>query len=673
MILLDKIKKGFSLTELLIVLVIIAVLFAALAPIMTRRKLGTAIANEAVWSFVTDAKDAFFDPNAGNAPGAAYFGFSPSSLVDQKPYAKVYLRAKANQNHIQFRYGDNFGNLSGLFSMDGFSNILASTKANVSNGIFSQRGQYNTVAGASAYSTNWNQNTKYNVAIGGSSLAAPGNAITNTVAVGANTAQYAKGSNNIGIGANTLRGKTNPIKNTIAIGGRVLSIDESSGTDNVFVGYGVATAGFNTTDAQKNTIVASGMYGTTSHSNTIIGYEVYDANFGPSHDITAIGYKSCNSINMAGSPADPDTAGPKTCIGTTSADNKGNTTGTPGSDWRGATHEWSYDPYDHVFIGGTPVGFNGRSVLEVHNMDSSQTGSPNFKPQIAPTVVLNSHLVVRGNLYFPEVATGLLRPHDSSADYIDLSGKSLQKGKDRCGRPCLGLGRKKFRSSPACSKLLGAITAIIGAIVFVAAGIPGINALVLAGWLAYGTGLILLATGDDADYNILRDPVSGSTMRFREDFTGINDSYKKSCMSSDSKGYPDQAGCPDLQLSDIRMKENISENTDALNKIMYVMPYNYTYKNDETKRQQVGVIAQDLQKYLPDSVEADKDGYLGIKWDGIFYATINSLKNLDKQITDLDSNVEKLEKESTELAKQQKSTQDKIKELNKRIVKLEDK
>ena len=672
MILLDKIKKGFSLTELLIVLVIIAVLFAALAPIMTRRKLGTAIANEPVWSFVTDAKDAFFDPKAGNAPGAAYFGFSPSLLADQKPYAKVYLRAKTNQNHIQFRYGDNFGNFSGLFSMDNNSNIMASTKPINSNWTFSQRGQYNTVAGASAYST-WNQNTKYNVAIGGASLASPTGAITNTVAVGANTAQYAKGSNNIGIGANTLRGKDNPIKNTIAIGGRVLSIDESSGTDNVFVGYGVATAGFRSTEAKKNTIVASGMYGTTSHSNTIIGYEVYDANFGKSHDITAIGYKSCNSINMAGSTAATNSEGPKTCIGTTSADNKGNSTGTPGSDARGIKYEWSNDAYDHVFIGGSPVGFNGRSVLEVHNMDSSQAGSINFQPRIAPTVVLNSHLVVRGNLYFPEVQKGKLLPHDSAIDNFDSTGKSLQKGRDRCGRSCGPFGRKKFRASKECNAIIGILTTILGVLLYIGGALADATGQVIVGWLGTLAGMILLASSGSGSYTILQDPVSGATMRFREDFSGTGDSYKNSCMSSNSKGYPDKDGCPDLQLSDIRMKENISENTDALNKIMYVMPYNYTYKNDKTKRQQVGVIAQDLQKYLPDSVEADKDGYLGIKWDGIFYATINSLKKLDKQITDLDTNIDKLEKESTELAKQQKSTKDKIKELNKRIVKLEDK
>ena len=642
-------KKGFSLTELLIVLVIIAVLFAALAPIMTKRKQGDASANEPVWSFVTNAKDAFFDPGAEKLTSAAYFGFNPSSISDYKPYAKVYLRAKSGQNHIQFRYGDNYGNLTGLFSMDDNNNIITSTRPSDTNN-FSSRGARNTVAGAFAY-TKWTGNNDM-IAIGASSAASPKNATSGNIAVGANSAQYLTGSNNIFLGANTGR-TTSALSDTVAVGGRVLSLDESSGKSNVFIGYGVATSGFRSVDAEKNTIVASTMYGTTAHNNTIIGYKVYDANFGISHDITAVGYNSCNSINMTNALISrTSTEGPKTCIGVDSADNYGNGTGTPGVSSK--SQEWSFDPFDHVFIGGKPYQFNGRSVLEVHNMDSSQAPTSTYaNPRLGPTVVLNSHLVVRGNLFFPEVSSGDLVAHESA-----ISGVSdkTEQGRDRCGKECLGVfQRRKYRDKKKCYSFNKFFQALGNFLVgYVLGGVIMGTFAAMNDWFF----------GDPSDYKRGRDPISGSVMLFTSG---------KGCTNNHGY-YPNQTTyCPNLGLSDIRLKENITENTDALDKIMYVMPYNYTYKNDTAKIPQVGVIAQDLKVYLPDSVKADENGYLSIKWDGIFYATINSLKKIDKQITLMEDDVSELETASAEISKKQKSTQKRIDELNKRIVKLENK
>ena len=49
----DK-KYAFSLTELLIVLVVLAVLFAALAPILTTRHNGASVSTENIWNYVND-------------------------------------------------------------------------------------------------------------------------------------------------------------------------------------------------------------------------------------------------------------------------------------------------------------------------------------------------------------------------------------------------------------------------------------------------------------------------------------------------------------------------------------------------------------------------------------------------------------------------------------------
>ncbi len=87
--------------------------------------------------------------------------------------------------------------------------------------------------------------------------------------------------------------------------------------------------------------------------------------------------------------------------------------------------------------------------------------------------------------------------------------------------------------------------------------------------------------------------------------------------------------------SDKRLK-NIGEKytlgLEALKKLDF---YNYTFKDDKTKRPQVGVIAQDLQKVFPDAVKLDEDGYLSIRWDEMFYAVINAVKELDNKIETL--------------------------------------
>ncbi|MBO6181541.1 prepilin-type N-terminal cleavage/methylation domain-containing protein, partial [bacterium] len=45
--------RAFSLTELLIVLVVIALLFAAMAPIVTKRHIAETHETESIWNFVT--------------------------------------------------------------------------------------------------------------------------------------------------------------------------------------------------------------------------------------------------------------------------------------------------------------------------------------------------------------------------------------------------------------------------------------------------------------------------------------------------------------------------------------------------------------------------------------------------------------------------------------------
>ena len=105
---------------------------------------------------------------------------------------------------------------------------------------------------------------------------------------------------------------------------------------------------------------------------------------------------------------------------------------------------------------------------------------------------------------------------------------------------------------------------------------------------------------------------------------------------------PFTLGPSDKFSSDRRLKYVGKEFTSGLDKIRQLKVFNYTFKKDKIKTPHVGVIAQDLQKVFPDAVKKGKDGFLTIRFEDMFYAMINAIKELDTRIT-------ALEKENQEL------------------------
>ena len=92
--------------------------------------------------------------------------------------------------------------------------------------------------------------------------------------------------------------------------------------------------------------------------------------------------------------------------------------------------------------------------------------------------------------------------------------------------------------------------------------------------------------------------------------------------------------------------------------------FHYTYKKDKEKTPHVGVMAQDLQKVFPNAVKKGADGYLTIRWEDMFFALINAVKELDakvdllvkqqKKISELETKVDKLEKRLAAIEKKLK-------------------
>lgn len=591
-------KQAFSLTELLIVLVVIAILFAAMAPIVTKRRNGADIANESVWNYVNDddQMDAFYDPGMRTWTSTAVFGFTPSKL--ESPYAKTIIKAKPKQRMIQFRYGSGSGISTGSLFLDDKNNIyLTSNNDKLVN---ADKSKSTTAAGLGALSNR--SNVTYSVALG--SDAFKGDKDTSSTndtiinAIGSASSKNLKGvSTTTAIGALSNQSRINPVY-TVAIGGQSLASFDYHPQKSVYVGYSTGAGEKNTSDVAYNTILGSSYPGGEgSNSNTILGYNSYTNGYEAAKHVTAVGAYTCNSIK--GVKSDSANAG-RTCIGYGS-----------GREYNNTPDAFTQDDYDRVFLGGTPLGgFNGRGVVEVHNINTSYTalmedeaGAHGAKESLpSNSVVMNSNIVVRGGLYTysPKKLVGH-RPIGISAawtnkfvckddQYASISGKG--------GYHCIWDGSPGDKSES-----------------FFEAGNT------CGGLDKYPTGT---------------------------------------------------SGCTNLKTtSDRRLKDNISENNSGLKEILALKPYEYIFKSDKKKTPQVGVIAQDLQKVFPNSVHQSEDGYLHIRWDEMFYAMINAIKTLDKKVVQIASDITGMESDVKQLKSSHSKIQKQIASLNERATKLE--
>ena len=109
----------------------------------------------------------------------------------------------------------------------------------------------------------------------------------------------------------------------------------------------------------------------------------------------------------------------------------------------------------------------------------------------------------------------------------------------------------------------------------------------------------------------------------------------------------------------------------GLEEVKKLEVFNYTFKKDEKKTPRVGVIAQDLQKIFPAAVIKGGDGFLRIRFEDMFYAVVNAIKELDAKITETFDRIALLEKKNQELERQNKELVKKLDDLESRVKKLE--
>jgi len=92
--------------------------------------------------------------------------------------------------------------------------------------------------------------------------------------------------------------------------------------------------------------------------------------------------------------------------------------------------------------------------------------------------------------------------------------------------------------------------------------------------------------------------------------------------------------------SDFRLKKNIIDNTEGLDKITQIRVRNFEYKLPEEVTEldpscavvrtgvQLGVIAQELQEICPDCIKTETTGVVSVDSDNIFWHMVNAIKEL---------------------------------------------
>ena len=92
-------------------------------------------------------------------------------------------------------------------------------------------------------------------------------------------------------------------------------------------------------------------------------------------------------------------------------------------------------------------------------------------------------------------------------------------------------------------------------------------------------------------------------------------------------------------FSDETLKENIQPITNALDKLNQIRGVTYNLKDDNT-RKHTGVIAQELQKVLPEAVHTNDDGILSVAYGNTIGLLIEAIKELQGTVNDLKRRLE---------------------------------
>ena len=687
--------NAFTLAEMMVVMLIMSIVLAAMAPIMTTKN---KVDNSSPWKYSpNNSSDAYFGQGASMR---AMIGQLNGEDTDN---GKLIINNLGSSfSHILFKNGNTIlgdlymsGNNLILGQRNGSSTPLGQNNINIGPNNWPStdiRGQSNIIIGDNAMthlstgSNNIGLGTTLtalttgtgNVTIGDNSLTSvttgSGNiglgnganpAITTaskTIAIGANSVASSNGA--IAIGSNLTSSEAHGheqdaaqarVLNSIAIGNNATSgANNGAGQNSIAIGN---QAKANSTSDSGASGIAIGAYSNAGDHSVALGTSALNSNTTGSDNI-AVGTSALKS-NTTGSG--------NTAIGenTLYSNTRGDDNIAIGrnalyqSDTGGGNIAIGYQAMYHqndINYGNTAVGYQAmvgtNSASNYHNTaigyralnragNSAESAGQNTA---VGSGALENNVTGFGNTAIGSDALNTVRQGDNNTGL----GYSACANVTGSNKTCIGAS-----SGPSYSAALGQGTEKT---IFLG---DADTTVYIPGNLVVGKRAFIGASLGDSGTK--RNCLFYNTERGWHGVYGYKGSGDRDSWGFNMDDMINGRMWGDFRLgftlknyiSDRRLKYVGTNNNDGLDKIKQLKVFNYVYKKDTTKTPHVGVIAQDLQKVFPNAVKKGTDGFLTIRMEDMFYAVINAIKELDakyqaqeKRINELEKRVEKLEAKS---------------------------
>ena len=106
--------------------------------------------------------------------------------------------------------------------------------------------------------------------------------------------------------------------------------------------------------------------------------------------------------------------------------------------------------------------------------------------------------------------------------------------------------------------------------------------------------------------------------------------------------------------SDARLKANIISLGSTLSKLLQIDGKSYVMKKDESEKQKIGLLAQDIEKVFPELV-SESHGVKSVNYQGLVPVLINALKEQDAMMKEQDNRLSKQQSEIDELKRMLKT------------------
>ena len=100
--------------------------------------------------------------------------------------------------------------------------------------------------------------------------------------------------------------------------------------------------------------------------------------------------------------------------------------------------------------------------------------------------------------------------------------------------------------------------------------------------------------------------------------------------------------------SDARLKANIVSLGATLSKLLQIDGKSYTMKKDESEKQKIGLLAQDIEKVFPELV-SESNGIKSVNYQGLVPVLINALKEQDIKMKEQQAEIDRLKTQEERL------------------------